>query len=162
MMPSPRPTGARCSGAPSTPRRSRPRRRSMTATTTPSRGCAGAELLAQHPRGAALERPHHLCRRVGRPDRHEQVHAIGHHFLGHDLPATLAGDLLQQLAQPSSHPPAQNPAPILGAPHHMQPQRVHPSRGATKPALRHTLTVRNGTDKPSDPTLVTSPDSPDG
>jgi hypothetical protein len=33
--------------------------------------------------------------RVGRADTHEQVHVIGHHLLGHDLPAKLVGDLLQ-------------------------------------------------------------------
>jgi hypothetical protein len=32
---------------------------------------------------------------VGRTDADEQVHVIGHDFLGHDLPAALASDLIQ-------------------------------------------------------------------
>ena len=62
---------------------------------------------------------------------------IRHHFLRHDLPRVLVGDLLQQFAQPPGHPPTQSPTPILRAPHHVQAQRRHPSRCAAKPALRH-------------------------
>src|SRR5271157_3464442 len=101
MTPSPRPTGARYSGAPPTPTHTRPRRRNTTLTTTPWCGCVGAELLAQHSCDAALERSHHRRWRVGRPDTHERVHVIGHHFLGHDLPVVLIGDLLQQIAHPA-------------------------------------------------------------
>jgi hypothetical protein len=48
------------------------------------------------------------------------VYVIGHELLGHDLPAALGGDLLQQLLEPAGDPRAQDPAPILQAPHHMQ------------------------------------------
>jgi hypothetical protein len=58
----------------------------------------------------------------GRSDADEQVHVIGHHFLGHDLPAVLSGDLLQQLTAAERYPPAQNPSPVLRAPHQVQPQ----------------------------------------
>jgi hypothetical protein len=57
--------------------------------------------LAQHSCDAALERSHHRRWRVGRPDTRERVHVIGHHFLGHDLPVVLIGDLLQQIAHPT-------------------------------------------------------------
>ena len=62
----------------------------------------------------------------------------------------------------ADNPPAQNPAPILRAPHHVQPQRMDPTRSAAKLALGHERTLRNDTDKPRDLTLVTYPDPPDG
>jgi hypothetical protein len=51
---------------------------------------------------------------------------------------------------------------VVAAAHQVQTQRRHSSGGAAKPALRHTRTLRNDTDKPRDPTLFTCPDSPDG
>jgi len=61
------------------------------------------------------------------------VHVIGHHFVSHDLPTVLVGDLRDQFVQATGHQPAQHPAPVLRAPHQMQAQQVHPSRRATKP-----------------------------
>jgi 2-polyprenyl-6-methoxyphenol hydroxylase-like FAD-dependent oxidoreductase len=71
------------------------------------------------------------------------MHVIGHDdLLGHDLPAVLGGDLLQQL-----------PAAMLRAPHRVQTQGAHPGRCATKPALRHTphLTKPNRQTRPIPP-----------
>ena len=87
---------------------------------------------------------------------------IGHDFLGHDLPAVLAGDLLQQLPQRAATRPPRMRRRYFG--HHT---RCSPSEH-TPPGVRRNRrsdmlrTLRNGTDKPTDPTLVTSPDSPDG
>jgi hypothetical protein len=64
---------------------------------------------------------------------------IRHHLVNHDLPAALGGDLAQQLIEAAADPPAQNPAPILRAPHQIQTQTqtqgTHASRRVAKPAL---------------------------
>jgi len=78
------------------------------------------ELLAQYSCGAAFECPYHRRWRVTWPDPREQVHVIGHDFLGQDLPSVLVGDLLQQLAAPAGYPSAQNPALVLRAPNQAQ------------------------------------------
>jgi len=117
------------------------------------------ELSAQHPCGAALNRPHHRRRHIARADPHHQGHLIGHHFPDPNCQpcssAICSSSTLsrRQRARPKS-------PPVLQAPHHVQPQPRQPSGGTTKPALRHTRTVRNGTDKPPDPTLFARPHSP--
>jgi hypothetical protein len=61
--------------------------------------------------------PAHRSRRP-----HEHVQVIGHHFLGHDLPAVLGGDLLRQLAAAGRYTATQDSPPILRAPHQVQAQ----------------------------------------
>jgi len=98
---------------------------------------------------------------VGRTNTHEQVYVIGHHFVSHDLPTVLDGDLGDQFVEAAADPPAQQPTPILRAPHQMQAQREHASRRATKPLTRHTanLTQRHRQNM-RDHAVRLRPDSP--
>jgi hypothetical protein len=71
---------------------------------------------------------------------------IGHQFLGHDLPAALVSDLLQQLAQPAGHRPPRIPQRYFG--HHTAckpsddtPPEVRQNRRGNTPR-----TLRNDTD----------------
>lgn len=96
------------------------------------------ELLAQYPPGAALERLHHRCWRIGRADPHEQMHMLGHHFASHDPPALPGSDLPQQLVEATGDSPTHNLAPRSRPPHQMQTQRAHACRRVAKPALPHT------------------------
>lgn len=51
---------------------------------------------------------------------------------------------------------------VLRAPHQVQPQRAHRTRGATKPPLRHAAhATRRHRQNPRPHTLFTTPDSPD-
>ena len=161
MTPSPRPTGARYSGAPSTPDvtdrcREVPRRPQHLRVAAQMR-----KLAAQQPRGAAVKPPAPTAppRRSARP---AQTGARDRASLPrHNLPAVLGGDVLQQFAGRPGHPPTQNPRPILGH-HPREAPASTPLPGAAKPALghsahptkRHRQTVRSQ--------LVTCPDSPDG
>jgi hypothetical protein len=114
------------------------------------------KLLAQHPRSAALQRPHHLRRRAGRPHPNEQVHVIRHHVLGYDPPTMLAANPPEQLTTPAGDPPAHTPAPTLRAPtpRAAPPSTPHPkcgqtgARTCTHPTKRHRQTPRFHTAHP--------------
>jgi hypothetical protein len=84
---------------------------------------------------------------TGRPDADEQVHVIGHDFLGHDLPTTFGGDLLQQFAQPADDPPPRTRRRYFGhhttrRPSEHTPPGVWRNRRSDTPQ-----TLRNDTDK---------------
>ena len=96
--------------------------------------------------------------RIGRADSDEQVHVIGHDFLGHDVPSVFGGDLLQQL--PPANTPARNAAPIFR--HHTRCNpSAHTPPGVQRNRRPATLgTLQNRTDTTHNHTLVTSPDTP--
>jgi hypothetical protein len=118
------------------------------------------KLLAQYPRCASFER--HRRRGVGRTDADEQVYMIRHDFLGHDLPAALGGDLLQQPATAGRYRPPKIRRRYFGhhtkcSPSEHTPPGVRRNRRSDMPQ-----TLRDQTDKTNDPTLITNPDSQDG
>ena len=117
----------------------RPRRRDDGPDHTPSRGGAHAGTPAAIPAwcGPLNARTTDAGASAG-PTQTNSMHMIRHHFLSHDLPAVLAGDLPQQLVQTAGDAPAQNPrADTSGTTPDATPAQHTPSRGVAEPALWH-------------------------
>ena len=166
MTPAPRPTDARYSGAPSSPTHSPTEAAKYDGdhnTVAWFRRCGNSWRSTRAVR--PVERAHHRCRRIGRPDPHEQVHMIGHHFVRHDLRAMLSRRSVSSSSsrQRATRPPATPDADTSNTTPDADPAstRLPACGGTARPGIPRTL--RDDTDKtrhrPRCPPA--RPDSPD-
>ena len=73
---------------------------------------------------------------------HEQVHVVGHHLKGDDLPPAFLCLLPDQFVQSFRDPAAEDRTAVLRAPHDVEPEVVHaPGESANLPGHGHTITI---------------------